>query len=254
MAGPNEPLRENEGGKFEDLAKRPNPDGLVILPVPPVEDLIPVLQQRLGRELSPEEIDVQRRKAPSIVVTRDAAERILAERRSRAEQSRPSPSGQTPGRLPPTVKLTYEEMPSEREDRKEAVVELFGQHVFSLRNQLFERLRHLIESAEDRGRLGFLHRKEYDAVAALDPTAQEAALALARKAIDNYLQDILMLFTGTGDSLLLGPQHAINYRLALQVKEINTDHVVEEFEINRECQKVFYTYYARWLNRYAEHR
>jgi hypothetical protein len=254
MAEPGEPLRENEGGKFEDLAKRPNPESLVILAVPPIEDLIPLLQQRLGRELSPEEIEVHRRKAPSIVVTREAAEKILAERRSRAERSRPGSSGQTPRLSAPTVKHSYDEMPTEAEDRKEAAVELFGQHVFSLRNQLIERLRRVVESAEDRGRLGSLHRKEYDAVAALDPTGREAALALARKAIDSYLQDILVLFTGTGDSLSFGRQHAINHRLTLQVKEVSTDQVVEEFEINRECQKVFHTYYARWLNRYAQHR
>ncbi len=41
MAEPSEPLRENESGKFEDLAMRPNPDSLVILAVPPIEDLIP---------------------------------------------------------------------------------------------------------------------------------------------------------------------------------------------------------------------
>jgi hypothetical protein len=254
MTAPSEPLRENEGGKFEDLSKRPNPDSLVILAVPPIEDLIPVLQQRLGRELSPEEIEVQRRKAPSIVVTREAAEKILAERMSRAVQSRPSISGQTPGRLPPTVNQPYDEMPTEDDARNEAAVELFGQHVFSLRNQLIERLRQLIESSEARGRLGSLHRKEYDAVAALDPTVREAALALARKAIDNYLQDILMLFTGPGDSLSFGRQHVINYRLTLEVKDVSTDNVVEEFEINRECRKVFYDYYARWLNRYAQHR
>lgn len=254
MAEPGEPLRENDAGTYGDLSARPNPDSLVILAIPPVEDLIPALQQHLGRELTPEEVEVQRRKAPAIVVSREAAEKILAERKGRAEQGRPSGGGGAPRRLPPTVKGSYEEMPAEAADRKEAAVELFGQHVFSVRNQLVDRLRRFVESADARGGLGSLHRREYDAVAGLDPTAREAALALARKAIDGYLQEILGLLTGTGDSLSFGRGHAINYRLILQVKEVGSDEVVEEFDINRECQKVFFTYYARWLNRHGQHR
>jgi hypothetical protein len=249
MDEPSEPLRVNEVGTYGDLAQRPNPDGLVILPIPPIEALIPALQQQLGRELTPEEVGVQRRKAPSIVITKEAAEQMMAER---ARRGTAVPTG---GRLqPPTVSRSYDEMPTEAADRREAAVEFFGQHLFSLRNQLDDRLRRLIESAETRGRLGSLHRKEYEAVAALDPAGREAALALARKAIDNYLQDILALFTGTGDSLSLGHGHAINYRLILQVKEVGSDAVIEEFAINRECQKVFGQYYNRWLNRYSDHR
>ncbi len=59
MAKNNEPLRENETGAFGELAKRPNPDNLVILPVPAVEDMLPFLQQRLGRELTAEDIELQ---------------------------------------------------------------------------------------------------------------------------------------------------------------------------------------------------
>jgi len=249
MAEPSERLRENEVGTFGDLTQRPNPDALIILPVPPIENLIPALQQHLGRELTPEELEIQRRKAPSIVVTKEAAEKIMA------EQAHRGITVQTTGRFrPPTVRSSYDEMPTEAADRDEAAVELFGQHLFSLRNQLIERLRQVIESAETRRRLGFLHRKEYDAVAALAPEGREAAWALARKAVDLYLQDVLALFTGTGDSLSFESGYAINYRLILQVKEVSSDEVVEEFEINRKCQKVFYEYYGRWLNRYVDHR
>src|SRR5262249_38600315 len=107
---------------------------------------------------------------------------------------------------------------------------------------------------EVRKRISSLHRKEYDAIAALAPAEREAALALARKAIDLYMQDILMLFTGTGDSLRFGDDHAVNYRLVLQVKHVETGEVVQEFNINRECKRVFYEYYGRWLNRFGNHR
>jgi len=246
-----EPLRENEVGAFGELAQRPNPDNFIILPVPAVEHLLASLQNNLGRELTPEEVERHRRKAISIVVTRESAQKIQAERQARGEVK----PVQTDGRLlPPTVQSAYDAMPSDVADRNEAAVEILGQHLFSLRNQVVEGLRRTIESAESRERLGSLHRKEYDAVAALSTPDREAAMGLARKAIDLYLQHILVLFTGTGDSLCFGPRHAINYRLVLEVKDVESDNVIEELCVNRDCKKVFYDYYGRWLNRYNQHR
>ncbi len=249
MADPNDPLRENEVGAYGELAERPNPENLVILSIPPIEDMLPLLKKQLRRELTPDEIEVQRRKASSIVVNRIAAEKIHAERTGR------SVTIQTDAlRSPPSVTSVYQAMPTDEGERKEAAVELFGQHLFFLRNQLVESLRRVIESSDFRKRLGSLHRKEYDAVAALPAADREAAFDLARKSIDLYLQEVLTLFTGIGDSMRFGSAHAINYRLVLQVKEVSSDEVVEEFDVNRECEKVFYEYYGRWLNRYGNHR
>jgi hypothetical protein len=136
----------------------------------------------------------------------------------------------------------------------DAAVDVLGQHLFSLRNQLVERLRRVIESDEVRKRIGSLHRKEYDAVSALAPAEREAAFALARKTIDLYMQDILVLLTGTGDTLRFGEDYAVNYRLVLEVKEVAADNVIEEFDINRKCKKVFHDYFGRWLNRFGNHR
>lgn len=76
MASPNDPLRPNEVGKYGDLAARPNPLGLVILNVPSFEAMLPHIAQNLGRALTPEEIEAERLKAPSIVVTREIAEHM----------------------------------------------------------------------------------------------------------------------------------------------------------------------------------
>jgi hypothetical protein len=77
------PLQLNEVGAYGDLAARPNPDGLVILSVPPFEAMLPFLAQRLGRELTPDEIEIERKKAPSIVLTKQAAEQMSAARARR---------------------------------------------------------------------------------------------------------------------------------------------------------------------------
>ena len=87
MSQMNEPLRENEVGAFGELSKRPNPLGLAILQVPPFESTLPFIEQRIGRKLSPEEIEVERAKAPSIVVSQDAAQKMAAARAARRTPS-----------------------------------------------------------------------------------------------------------------------------------------------------------------------
>jgi hypothetical protein len=243
------PLRENESGPYGELISRPNPHGLAVLQIPPFEEVLPFLQSDLARELSPEEIDVQRQKAPAIVVSREAAEKMLALRAKRAPSI-----GTGGGPRSPRVSGSYDEMPTDSANRAESAIESLGQHLFWLRNHLVERLRQRIESEESRKQLATVRRKEFDAVAALDLAGREAALSLARKAIDMYLQEILVLLTGTGDSLRFGDDHAINYLLTLQVKEVETDEVVEEFHVNRSGKKVFYDYFGRWLSRYSDLR
>jgi hypothetical protein len=78
-----EPLRENEVGPYGELSKRPNPAGLAILQVPPFESMLPFIEQRLGRKLSADEVEIERAKAASIVVTQEAAQKMAAARAAR---------------------------------------------------------------------------------------------------------------------------------------------------------------------------
>ena len=83
METPITPIRLNEVGAYGDLAARPNPDDLVILSVPPFESMLPFIAQRLGRELTPDEIEAERKKAPSIVLTKEAAAQMTSARAKR---------------------------------------------------------------------------------------------------------------------------------------------------------------------------
>jgi hypothetical protein len=73
MAEAGEPLRQHDIGPYEELAARPNPDGLVVLTVPPFETMLPFLAQKLGRPLTTEEVEAKRRTAPSIALTPEQA-------------------------------------------------------------------------------------------------------------------------------------------------------------------------------------
>jgi len=77
------PLQLNEVGPFGVLSSRPNPNGFVLLSVPPFETILPFIEKRLGRQLSPVEVEAERNKAPCIVVTSVAAAQMAASRANR---------------------------------------------------------------------------------------------------------------------------------------------------------------------------
>jgi len=79
-----QPLQLNEVGSYGDLSARPNPNGWVVLTIPPFETMLPFIAQRLGRDLTPSEIEEERNKAPSMVVTSDVADRMAVARAQRS--------------------------------------------------------------------------------------------------------------------------------------------------------------------------
>ncbi len=83
MPSPSEPLKLHEVGAYGDLMARPNPDGLVVVTVPPFETMLPFLARQRGRELTPDEVEAERKRAPSIVLTKEAARQMAAARAKR---------------------------------------------------------------------------------------------------------------------------------------------------------------------------
>lgn len=75
-----QPLQLNEVGSYGELFARPNPDGLVVLTIPPFEAMLPGIAQRFSRDLTPSEIEVEKSKAPSMLVTPDVAARMASAR------------------------------------------------------------------------------------------------------------------------------------------------------------------------------
>jgi hypothetical protein len=84
MTSVNEPLRVCDAGPFGVLSKRPNPDGLTVVTYPLFELVLPHLEKRAGRKLTPAEVEAELALAPSVALTRDEAESyIAASRRGR---------------------------------------------------------------------------------------------------------------------------------------------------------------------------
>jgi hypothetical protein len=71
-------LRLNEVGNYGDLAARPNPSGYAIVSALPLEHMIAIIARRQGRELTPPEIEIERKKVPAVVLTKEVAEQVEA--------------------------------------------------------------------------------------------------------------------------------------------------------------------------------
>jgi len=151
--------------------------------------------------------------------------------------------------------VTLDSIATDSKKRHEAFIEIFGCQVFSIRNDVLERTQALIEAPQNtRDEMGAIYTKEYTAASQLSAEGQEVSLNLARKVVDSFLCDLLLLLTHHGQStdLALGSTHAIAYKLLLQVIQKTDLQSVEEHTINDGGEKVFYEYYGRWLNRHRD--
>lgn len=83
MSEPLKPIQLNEVGSYGDLTSRPNPNGLVVLTVPDFDAMVPFIEQERGHKLSADEIKVEHQRAPSIVLTKEQAEKMAAARAKR---------------------------------------------------------------------------------------------------------------------------------------------------------------------------
>lgn len=83
MSEPLKPIQLNEVGSYGDLTSRPNPNGLVVLTVPDFHVMLPFIEKERGHKLSAEEIETEHQRAPSIVLTKEQAEKMAASRATR---------------------------------------------------------------------------------------------------------------------------------------------------------------------------
>jgi hypothetical protein len=153
------------------------------------------------------------------------------------------------------LETSLENLPSDPKERHEAFIEIFGRQLFSLRNEALQSIRAIVKAPQEaRDRMGKLNSQEYTAVAKLPEDMQEVALSLSRKAIDSFLQNLLLLFTynGLSTDIALGADHAIAYEILLKAIRKDNLEAVEEHTVNKDSEKVFGQYLGRWLNRHGD--
>ena len=149
----------------------------------------------------------------------------------------------------PKIDEDFVSLPTDSKLRHEVMVNFFGQHLFWCRRQTSEFNDRAVSSPEIRQRLGRIPAEPYARVSELPEAARAASLELARASVDQFMQLVLALLTSGGGANRLGKEHAIRYKLIMEIIELNDYQPVLEEVINRDGEKVFSQYFGRWLNR-----
>ncbi len=151
----------------------------------------------------------------------------------------------------PLLPESFDDLPVDPRERHEACVALFGSDVFDVRNGVLRACNVLCESEEARSKYARLHRQAYDDIAKLPPEARQAAGRLAKRVLDNFIHQLIWMLGHGGFDHPLGPGHAIQYRLDMEVFDINSEEMVLCETVNRDGIRYFGSYWGRWLNAFG---
>lgn len=143
------------------------------------------------------------------------------------------------------------QLPSDKGERHEALVDLFGQFLFWLRNWAIDASRKLIESEEARAKLGTIRRKNYDAVARMPLEQREAAMLLAEETLNGFAERLVWFLGDEGTDSRFGARHAYRFRVEMEIVDTETGEIVEVEALNR-GGRFFGSYWGRWLNRHGK--
>lgn len=153
--------------------------------------------------------------------------------------------------LPPQTGIRFTDLPGDPAERHEVLVDLFGETLCWLRNWAISATKELAESAEAREQLGTIRRNMYEALAALPPEHRDVALKVSEATVDRFIRLLLTMLSGIGVDHRLGDDHAIRFKLDVEICDVENADVVEHETINRDGKKYFADYWTSWLNRFA---
>ncbi len=152
---------------------------------------------------------------------------------------------------PPTIEINFAELPNDPKQRHEMLVDVFGHNLLWLRNWSVDATRQLGESEEARETLGTIKRKKYDELSALPLEQRETVCEISEATVDRFIQLFLTMLAGTGVDQRMGSDHAIRFKLDMEICDVENVNVVEQKTINRGGKKYFADYWGGWLNRFA---
>jgi hypothetical protein len=152
-------------------------------------------------------------------------------------------------KYPPSIETSVEDLPNDPKARHQFLVDVFGRYLFWAMDESSNLVKSRVESKEARDQLERARRETYEKAAnALTPEQQGMALALAREAVQILAKQFLAILEAHGISHRLGQEHAIRFRLIMEICETADMKVVFEEVINRGGEKAFASYWGRWLH------
>jgi hypothetical protein len=121
-----------------------------------------------------------------------------------------------------------------------------------MRNCTIDSARKLVQSEDARERLGTVHRRPYEELAALAEEDQGRAVRFAERTVDAFIELFLRVLAHRGVDFRFGASHSIRYKLNMEICDDESNDVSTEETINRDGQQHFADYWGRWLNRHRD--
>jgi hypothetical protein len=148
----------------------------------------------------------------------------------------------------PRTRQTFEKLPQDEGARREAMQDVFGEHLFQLRSAVMAQLEGLVNDPHKRASLGAIRSKPYDAVGGMSEADKGSAVALARAAVHLYIQHLMAMLDDEGVHMKMGDSYFLHYRLVLEVLRLLDGEVVNEYVVNRSPLPTLGEKYGKWLN------
>ena len=146
---------------------------------------------------------------------------------------------------------SFDDLPRDASQLHEACVALFGREVFAARNAVLLGCQRCCESEGARTHLAKLFRQPYDDMAALPCEARLVAYRFAQDVADRIIVNLLRTLGHQGYDQPLGPDHAMQFRLDLEIVDTRSDELALRETINRKGERSFGNYWGRWLNTFG---
>jgi|688.fasta_scaffold410732_2 hypothetical protein len=150
----------------------------------------------------------------------------------------------------PQITATFSGLPTEPKERHEALVDVLGELLLSLRNWSVAATRRVLESSNSQPGTLTPRESQFAGLADLSPEQRELVGKLSQVTTDRFIQLLLTMLGGTGVDQRLGDEHAIRFKLDLEICRVDTHDVVEVETLNRGGKKFFGDYWGRWINRF----
>ena len=133
-------------------------------------------------------------------------------------------------------------------EKREHAQEEFGRHLIEQRNRMALLVRKWIQT--DAKFPVPLYDRLIDRIRKMDTASRSDVASIALLMADQIISAILIAFD-LGDEMQTG-ERLVNYAIVAQIREPNSDEVIEEVDVNRgEPIAAVWKTYNRWLSRYA---
>lgn len=149
----------------------------------------------------------------------------------------------------PNVRPRYDELPVDPEERREALLDILGQHICWTRDLALARLRSRVgsHSAQEEPDVG--SRAIFERIANQPEETQQLIFESATLAIHVFVKFLLGMLANIGTDLKQDDTHVIWYRLVAEIYDIPSGEIIEEMTLNRNQLDFLPDYLPKWLER-----